>query len=190
MKTNIKAIITGFFISKTTIAVNKRETIYFIISVYDKRLSSFFISLILSLFFYLHLLFPLPFCFNFVVSERNVHSFLPTYLAEFSLLFWTFLSGTFFQVGGGGGARAPIAPPCVRACTYPLTTGWVCFDNITESKLLYVTKLKIKKLSTHRRDYKFCCNASSCNYCNDQSHSISSNDRSLHVCLHILKGEK
>ena len=102
MKTNIKAIITCFFISKTTIAVNKRETIYFIISVYDKRLSSFFISLILSLFFYLHLLFPLPFCFNFVVSERNVHSFLPTYLAEFSLLFWTFLSGTFFQVGGGG----------------------------------------------------------------------------------------
>ena len=35
--------------------------------------------------------------------------------AELSLLFWTFLSGTFFPggggVGGGGGARAPSAPP-------------------------------------------------------------------------------
>ena len=34
--------------------------------------------------------------------------------AELSLLFWTFLSGTFFPGGGGGGARAPSAPPCIR----------------------------------------------------------------------------
>ena len=44
--------------------------------------------------------------FNFVVSERNVHSLLSTYLGGTFLLFWMFLSGTVFQVGeGGGGGR-------------------------------------------------------------------------------------
>ena len=97
------------FISKTTIMVNKRETIYFIISVSDKQLSSFFISLILSLFSYIFF-FPYHFCFNFVVSERNLHIIFCRHIwAELSRLFWTFLSGTFFP-GGGGGARAPSAP--------------------------------------------------------------------------------
>ena len=55
--------------------------------------------------------FPL-FRFNFVVSKRNVHIFFCRHIwAELSLLFWTFLSGTFFPGGGGGGARAPSAPP-------------------------------------------------------------------------------
>ena len=31
--------------------------------------------------------------------------------AELSLLYWTFLSGTFFPGGGGGDARAPSVPP-------------------------------------------------------------------------------
>ena len=61
------------------------------ISISDKRLSSFFISLILSLFFYLYLLFPNLFCFNFVVSEwKRAHSLTcrPTYLGRtFSSLF-------------------------------------------------------------------------------------------------------
>ena len=112
MKRNIKARITCLFISKITIMVNKRETIYFIISIFDKRLSSFFISLILSLFFHLYLLFSLPFSFNFVVSERNVHILFCRHIwAELSLLYWKFLSGTFFQVGRGGGLHVhPVHP--------------------------------------------------------------------------------
>ena len=37
--------------------------------------------------------------------------------AELSLLFWTFLSGTFVLGGGGGGGVHvhPVHPPCVRA---------------------------------------------------------------------------
>ena len=54
--------------------VNKREKIYCIISISDKQLSSFFISLILSLSFYSFLLFSYLFRFNFVVSELNVHN--------------------------------------------------------------------------------------------------------------------
>ena len=46
------------FMFKTTIMVNKRENIYCIISIPDKRLSSFFISLILTLSFYYFLFFP------------------------------------------------------------------------------------------------------------------------------------
>ena len=40
------------FISKTTVMVNTREKIYCMISIFDKRLSSFSISLILCLSFY------------------------------------------------------------------------------------------------------------------------------------------
>ena len=53
------------------------------------------------------------FRFNFVVSERNVHILFCRYFwVELYLFFWTFPSGTFFQVGGGGGgggegARSP-----------------------------------------------------------------------------------
>ena len=36
--------------------------------------------------------------------------------AELSLLFWTFLSGTFFPGGGGGCTCTQCTPPCVRAC--------------------------------------------------------------------------
>ena len=92
--------------------VNKREKIYCIISISDKRLSSFFISLILSLSFYTFFLFH-PTFFVLILSylSRTCAFFFCCYIwAERSLLFWTFLSGTIFA-GGGGGARAPSAPP-------------------------------------------------------------------------------
>ena len=101
---------------KTTIMVNKREKNLLYNS--DKRLSSFFIFLILTLSFYYFLLFPQLFRFNFVVSERNVHILFCRHIwAELSLLFWTFLRGTFFSPcggGGGGSARAPSATPPLR----------------------------------------------------------------------------
>ena len=91
--------------------VNKCETIYFIIPISDKRLSSFFISLILSLFSYLYLLFPYLFHFNFVVSEQNVHIFLPTYLGgNFSPLL-DIPERNFFPCGGRGVHVHPVPPP-------------------------------------------------------------------------------
>ena len=79
-----------------------------------------FLSFLLSFPFIIFFFFPYLFRFNFVVSERNVHIlFCRDIWAELSLLFWTFLSGTFFPGwGGGGGARAPSAPPCVRAWSF------------------------------------------------------------------------
>ena len=66
-----------------------------------------------TLFFF----FPYLFRFNFVVSERNVHILFCRHIwAELSLLFWTFLSGTFFPGGGGGGGCT-----CTQ-CTRPLRT--------------------------------------------------------------------
>ena len=97
MKTNTKARITCLFISKTTIMVNKRETTYFIISISDKQLSSFFFSLILSLFFYLYLLFVL------VLSNLSgMFTFvLPTYLGgTFSPLSDTFERNFFSRWEG------------------------------------------------------------------------------------------
>ena len=60
--------------------------------------------------------FPLRFFrFNFVVSERNVHVLFCRHIwAELSLLFWIFLSGTFFQVAGGVHVH-PVHSPWVRA---------------------------------------------------------------------------
>ena len=133
MKTNIKARITCLFISKTTIIINKREIIYFIISI-----SSFLISLILSSSFtYIFLFFPYLFRFNFVVSEQNVHILFCRHIwAELSLLSWTFLSGTFFPSGGGGGARVhPVHPPAyapvfaLAYCTnnHLKDVSWICW---------------------------------------------------------------
>ena len=93
------------------------KKIYCIIFISDKRLSSFFISLILSLFFYSFLLFPYLFCFNFVASERNVHILFCRHIwAELSLLFWTFLSGTFSPGGGGGCTCTQCTPPAYASC--------------------------------------------------------------------------
>ena len=66
--------------------VNKCEKIFFIPYISDKRLSSFFLyfipfHIVFSSFF------PFLFRFKFVLSEQNVHSFLPTYLG-----------GTFFPL--------------------------------------------------------------------------------------------
>ena len=62
--------------------------------------------------------------------------------AELSLLFWTFLSGTFFPGGGGGGARAPSAPPwrtrleCIHitSCSSPEMSGSVFNRGFSEVK--------------------------------------------------------
>ena len=105
--------------------VNKCETIYFIISISDKRLSSVLISLILPLFFYLYLLFPYLFHLNFVVSEGNVHILFCRYIwAELFLLFWTFLSGTFFS--GGGSMCTQCTPLPKRLWKWFILTHMLC----------------------------------------------------------------
>ena len=120
---------------KTTTMVNKREKIDCIISISDKRLLSFFISLILSLFFYLYLLSPYLFRFNFVVSERNVHIlFLPTYLGGTLTPLLDISERNFFPRWGGVHVH-PVHPPCVRACktifTYTMTRKST-FENIRQ----------------------------------------------------------
>ena len=115
MKTKIKARIPCSFISKTTIMVNKRETMYFIISISDKRLSSFFVSLNLSFLFYLYLLFSLPFSFKFCrIWAERAYFFWRHIWGNFLSSFRHFWAEHFFQLGGGGGARAPSAPPPLR----------------------------------------------------------------------------
>ena len=94
---------------------------YCIISISDKRLSSFFLSFFLQFYPFPFTLFFFPylFRFNFVVSERNVHILFCRHIwAELSLLFWRFqfLSGTFFPGGGGGVHMHPVHPSSVRAC--------------------------------------------------------------------------
>ena len=81
-----------------------------IISISNKLLSSFFHSFILSLssFYSFLLFFPYLFRFNFVVSEQNVHYFLPTYLGGTFFPLLDVSERKFFQVGG---ACAPSAPP-------------------------------------------------------------------------------
>ena len=114
----IKLIEIPTSLSLYMLMVNKREKIYCIISISDKQLSSFFISLILSLSFYSFLLFSYLFRFNFVVSELNVHILFRRHIwAELSLLLWTFLSGTFFP-GGGGSGTCTQCTPCICACSF------------------------------------------------------------------------
>ena len=87
------------------------KKIYFIISISDKELSSFFISFILLLFFSFLLIF-----FVLILSylSGTCILFCQHNWTELFFLFWMCLSGTFFQVGGRGGGctctqRAP--PP-------------------------------------------------------------------------------
>ena len=85
--------------------VNKHETIYFIISISDKRLSSFLISLILSLFFLLiYYFFPTFFVLilsylsgtcTFFFDDISGRNFLSS--------FGHFWAEPFFPGGGGGG---------------------------------------------------------------------------------------
>ena len=84
MKTNIKARITGSFICKTTIMVNKREK-NLLYNFYFRQTAILIFSFMLSLSFYSFLLFSLT----------------------FFVLVLLYLSGTV----GGRGARAPSAPP-------------------------------------------------------------------------------
>ena len=117
---------------KTIIMVNKREKNLLYNS--DKQLSSFFISLILTLSFYYFLFFPYLFRFNFVVSERNVHiPFCQHIWAEISLLFWTFLSGTFFP--GGECTCTQCTPPAYAPEIY--TLDYCLFSQPVYKKVLF-----------------------------------------------------
>ena len=97
---------------KTTIMVNKRDKnllyyFYFrqtaILFLYSFNFTPFLLHFSsFSLFFVLILSY---------LSGTCTFFFCRHIWAELSLLFWTFLSGTFFPGGGGGGARAPSAPP-------------------------------------------------------------------------------
>ena len=92
--------------------VNKREKIstLYIISISDKRLSSFFISFILFHSFYSFLLFfRHPLRFNFVESERNVHSFL----CRLTWTFFSLLDVSEQNLFSGGGCKCTQCTPCV-----------------------------------------------------------------------------
>ena len=107
------------FIFKTTIMVNKREKIYCIISISDKRLSSFF-------FFFNFIPFLLLFSSFFPIFFVLILSYLSgTCTFFFANIFgWNFLSSfghfwaeLFSQVGEGVHLH-PVQPPCVRAWTF------------------------------------------------------------------------
>ena len=99
MKTNVKARITGLFICKTTIMVNKREKNLLIYNFYFRQTAILFLSFALSLSFY-SLLFSLTFFALILLYLSGMYILFCRHIwAELSFLFWTFLSGTFFQVG-------------------------------------------------------------------------------------------
>ena len=106
--------------------VNKREKIYCIISISDKRLSSFFIFFNFSPF---HLLFSSFFPTFFVLILSYLSGTRTFFLADISwrnfLSSWTFLSGTFFP--GGGDTRAPSAPPVYAPAAHALQRCCDCF---------------------------------------------------------------
>ena len=94
--------------------MNVKE-IYFIISISDKGLSSFFISFIL-LFFFLFSLSFYSFLLTFFVLILSYLSgtcilFCRHIWAELFFLFWMFLSGTFFRWGRGAPVTSAIPPP-------------------------------------------------------------------------------
>ena len=101
MKTNIKARITGSFICKTTIMVNKREK-NLLYNFYFRQTAILILSFMLSLSFYSFLLFSLTFFVSILLYLRGTHILFCRHIwAELSFLFWTFLSGFFFSGGGG-----------------------------------------------------------------------------------------
>ena len=99
--------------------VNRCEKIDFIIIyISDKRLSPFFISFILFLSIYSFLSFFLSFVILNLSYMSRTHCaffFCLHVWVELSFLFWTFMSRTFLQVGGGVHMH-PVYPPCVCAC--------------------------------------------------------------------------
>ena len=110
MKTNIKARITGLFICKTTIMVNKCEKIL-LYNFYFRQTAIVILSFMLSLSFYSFLLFYLTFFVLILLYLSGKYIlFLPTYLGgTFFPLLDVSERNYFFRWGGG--ARAPSAPP-------------------------------------------------------------------------------
>ena len=76
-----------------------------------------------------------------MVSERNVHILFCRHIwAELSLLFWTFLSGTFFP--GGGVHVHPVHPPAYAPAERPfrnplLDMTKLCIFNNVKTVLIY-----------------------------------------------------
>ena len=136
MKTSIKARITWLFISKTTIMVNKREIII-LHNFYFRRTAIVFLYFFNFIPFLLLIFFFLPIFFVLILSylSGTCTLFWRHIWAEITLLFWTFLSGTFFQVGGGGGCTCTQCTPCVRAwahiyqCSYTYQMTNVIFTS-------------------------------------------------------------
>ena len=109
MKTNIKARITCLFISKTTINL--------LYNFYFRQTAILFLSLSYFTPFLLNFpsFFPYLFRFNFVVSERNVKSFLPTYLGG---TFFPLLSVSERNFFSGGAGRCTCNPPAYAPVRY------------------------------------------------------------------------
>ena len=116
MKMNIKARATCLVFSKILIVINKYEKIYFTTYISDKRLSSFFFSFLLFLSIYSFLRFSLSFfVLNLSYPSRMCILFCLHIWAELPFLFWTFMSGAFFQVGRGCACiQCTLPPPPLR----------------------------------------------------------------------------
>ena len=103
MNKNIKARITGLFICKTLIMVNKREK-NLLYNFFFRQTAIFILSFVLSLSFYSFLLFSLTFFVLILLYLSGTYILFCRHIwAELSFLFWKFLSGTFFSGGGVGG---------------------------------------------------------------------------------------
>ena len=94
--------------------VNKREKVYVIISISDKRLSSFFYPFPITLFFFSPYLFRLILLYlngtcNFFFAGISGRTFFP--LLDVS-------ERKFFQVGGGGCTWHPVHPLRTRQLIY------------------------------------------------------------------------
>ena len=84
--------------------VNKREK-----NLPSDKLLSFFLSFIFIPFLLLFSsFFPYHFCFKFIVSQRNVHSSLPTYLGG---IFFPLLGVSERNFFSGGVHVHPVHPP-------------------------------------------------------------------------------
>ena len=99
------------YFQNNNIMVNKREKIYFIISISDKGLSSFFISFIpflLHFSSFLHTFFVLILSY---LSGTCISLFCRHIWTVLFFLFWMFLTGTFLQVRGCTCIQCTPSPP-------------------------------------------------------------------------------
>ena len=120
------------YFQNNNIMVNKREK-NLLYNFYFRQTA---FSLILSLFFYLYLLFfPTFFVLIFSYLSGTFTFFFADISGRNFLSSWTFLSGTFYP---GGGVH--VHSPCVRACTPRYTFSHArTFDAHTSDLLFCLT---------------------------------------------------